>query len=29
MLEKGRVGWQGTAANLDANPDIHVKYLGV
>jgi len=29
ILEKGRVVYEGTAAELEANPDIHVKYLGV
>ncbi|MCP5368272.1 MAG: ABC transporter ATP-binding protein [Hyphomicrobiales bacterium] len=29
ILEKGVVVYEGTAAELEANPDIHVKYLGV
>jgi branched-chain amino acid transport system ATP-binding protein len=29
ILEKGRVAWEGSAADLAARPDIHLKYLGV
>ena len=29
ILAKGQVVWQGTAAELDANPEVHVQHLGV
>ena len=29
ILEKGLVVYTGTAADLHANPDVHMKYLGV
>lgn len=29
ILEKGRVAWEGPAADLAARPDVHLQYLGV
>jgi ABC-type branched-subunit amino acid transport system ATPase component len=29
MLEKGRVVWTGSSADLSANEDVQHKYLGV
>lgn len=29
ILEKGRITWQGPTAELAAQPDIHIKHLGV
>jgi len=29
IIEKGRIRWQGTMANLDANDEARQKYLSV